>query len=277
MAGMSLAQRAYEHVQSRIIAGGYPAGAVLSEAALARELGISRTPVGEAIRQLAQEGLVEQVPRFGTVVRRIERDDLVELYEMREALEGYAAARAAAQTRAEAISHLERYCATMGEICAELRSAGLEELNEPMLRRFLAADMAFHLLVLEAAGNRRILKAVKDLGTLSRIFRLRRARHDLAVVAKAHKDHQRVLDAIRRGDGETAGRAMSLHIREGKEETLRWFGRQSPSVPGSVLRELPPAVLAELEAIDAPAARDAGHRRRSRRARPRRSGRSAER
>src|SRR5262245_15044729 len=94
-AGGTLVQRAYEHIQEAILSGHLPAGSVVSEAVLAKSLGISRTPVGEAIRQLAREGLVQQVPRYGTIVKPIDRRELIELYEMRAALESYAAARAA--------------------------------------------------------------------------------------------------------------------------------------------------------------------------------------
>src|SRR5438105_3197888 len=82
----SLAQKAYEHLQEGIFSGRLRAGTVISEEALAKELGISRTPVGEAIRQLAGEGLVEQVPRYGTIVKPLDRRELQELYEIRDAL-----------------------------------------------------------------------------------------------------------------------------------------------------------------------------------------------
>ena len=68
---------------------------MLSELAVAKELGISRTPVREAFRDFEQEGVLEQVPRFGTRVKALDRRDLVELYELREALEPYAVAQAA--------------------------------------------------------------------------------------------------------------------------------------------------------------------------------------
>ena len=73
MATVSLSQRAYQHIQREIVSGQLEPGSVISETLLAKQLGISRTPVGEAIRKLAQEGLVEQVPRYGTIVCDLER------------------------------------------------------------------------------------------------------------------------------------------------------------------------------------------------------------
>ena len=88
-------ERAYQYLHARIASGALAGGALVSELSLAREMGLSRTPVREAIRQLIMEGLVEQVPRHGTIVRIPERREVAELYEVREALESYAVAQAA--------------------------------------------------------------------------------------------------------------------------------------------------------------------------------------
>ena len=90
-----LTHRAYQHIQSEILAGKLSAGTQISETRIAEQLGISRTPVGEAIRTLAAEGWVEQQPRRGTVVRSFSRREIIELYELREALETFAARKAA--------------------------------------------------------------------------------------------------------------------------------------------------------------------------------------
>src|SRR5690349_13215528 len=127
----SLAQKAYEHLQEGVLSGRLRSGTVISEAALAKELGISRTPVGEAIRQLVREGLVEQVPRYGTIVRSIDRQELTDLYEMREALESFAAAKAAEHITEPMLNRLQQYVEVMKRIEDELRDAGASELDEP--------------------------------------------------------------------------------------------------------------------------------------------------
>src|SRR3954469_20008540 len=118
---MSLAQKAYDHLQEGVLSGRLRSGTVISEQALARELGISRTPVGEAIRQLVREGLVEQVPRYGTIVRSIDRRELIDLYEMREAIESYAAAKAAELVSDAALDRLQQFCDVMENIERDLR------------------------------------------------------------------------------------------------------------------------------------------------------------
>ena len=250
MAAMSLAQKAYEHLQEGVLSGRIRSGAVISEAALAKELGISRTPVGEAIRQLVREGLVEQVPRYGTIVRGIDRQELIDLYEMREALESYAAAKAAEVVTEPMLARLEQYVEVMHRIAAELREAGASELDEPSLRRFLAADMAFHMLIIEASGNRRMIEVVKNMRTISRIFRTRRAPHQLPVVQKAYEYHSLVLGALRARDPEAARRHMSDHIAAGKRETLSRMHPVPESSDGVALSELPADMLRELDEIE---------------------------
>lgn len=247
----TLAQKAYEHLQNGIVAGRLPSGAMLSEAAIAKDLGISRTPVGEAIRQLADEGLVEQVPRYGTIVRRIERRELAELYEMREALESYSAARAAERISQHQIEDLDRYCAALDQIGRQARENGLTELDESLLNKFLAADMAFHLLIIQATGNSRIMKVVRSTRTIARIFHTRREPHNLAVVEGAFRYHTLILEALRRGDAEEARRITEEHISVSKQRALDQFDQvayQEEGRPGLELN-LPPDLEKELESL----------------------------
>lgn len=250
MSSISLAQKAYEHLQEGVLSGRLRSGEVISEAALAKELGISRTPVGEAIRQLVREGLVEQVPRYGTIVRSIDRRELTDLYEMREALESYAAAKAAENISDPILERLSQFCEVMAAIARELREAGASELDEPSLRRFLAADLAFHMLIIEASGNRRMIEVVKNMRTMSRIFRMRRAPHQLEVVHKAYEYHVRILQALREHNPESSRRAMLEHIAAGKVETLSQLKPSQPRSEGNVLDELPRELLQELEEIE---------------------------
>jgi DNA-binding GntR family transcriptional regulator len=251
MVATSLTQKAYEHVQAGIFNGRLRAGSVISEAALAKELGISRTPVGEAIRQLAGEGLVEQVPRYGTIVRPIDRRELLELYEMREALESYAAARAAEHMSQETLARLKQFCDVMEAFVEELRSGTTSELDEAALRKFLAADMAFHLLIIEASGNRRMIQVVKNMRTLSRVFRMKRLRHDLRVVQRAAGYHRKIYDALRSGDSQASQLLMAEHIGASKRDALARLDREADT-GSDVLRELPADVLKELDLIEQP-------------------------
>src|SRR6478752_2905610 len=91
----SLGEKAYLYLRGRILSGDFGPGTALSEASLARELGNSRGPLREAVRRLTGEGFLRQSPNGGSVVVEFSRRDVAELYELREALEVYAAGKAA--------------------------------------------------------------------------------------------------------------------------------------------------------------------------------------
>src|SRR5512136_292680 len=127
----SARERAYAYIQQKIAGRELPAGVAISEVALAAELGISRTPVHEAIRQLLGEGLLEEDSNGVIVVVRLSRQDFVELYELRSVLESHAVSKIAKRTLAG--KSLERLQALAGEIKTirnELIKSGKKNLND---------------------------------------------------------------------------------------------------------------------------------------------------
>ncbi len=247
-----LTHRAYQHIQSEILAGRFTAGTLISESQIAEELGISRTPVGEAIRALASEGWVEQQPRRGTVVRSFSRREIIELYELREALETFAAAKVAVLVPGTVLSRLERYSEEMHGLAGHLKETGASTLEGAELKRFLAADMAFHLLIVRTAGNARIMKLVKQTRTISRLFRMRRQRHSLKVVEQAFGFHRRVIDALRVGDSVAAGLAMAEHIQVSRRQTIDELDSQLAldDHGAPIANELPADLVEELRQIE---------------------------
>lgn len=242
-------QKAYDHIRDRILAGDFPPGSVISEAALARQLGVSRTPVGEALRDLAHVGMVEQVPRFGTIVRTITRQDIIELYEVREGLEPHAAALAASRISPPDLERLEKLCERLEGFLSDLKQSQREMLEGQMLREFLAADMAFHTLLIFAAGNRRIAKLVRDSQVMTELFGTQRLVHDQAIVTELCQFHTRILTAVRCGDAEAARAAAAEHVRASLVHTLENLDRHSGSSSLSAL-ELPDDVREELRRIE---------------------------
>ncbi len=250
MARESLTTRAYRHIREAVLTGSLRAGAVISEAKVARTLGVSRTPVGEAIRQLAEEGLLEQLPRVGTIVRGITREDLVHIHEIREALEPYAAAKAATCISSDALVQLERYCRAMSGGCEATEDAGRTVVEGDALRRCLAADLAFHLLIIEAIENTRMIRIFKEIDMPSRLFRVKRS-HGLAAMKQAVEGHRRILDALHDRNETAAHDAMAAHLRQAHAELLETVEDSTTSTTGTILRELPADVLKEIHAIDA--------------------------
>jgi DNA-binding GntR family transcriptional regulator len=228
-----LRRQAYSHIHRKILSGELPAGHQVSELSLAKEIGMSRTPVREAVQQLRREGLVEQRARFGTIVRMPQRGDLVELFELREALEPFAAGLAARRSQASDFPTLGKLCAEMDRIGEELQGAGITELDSERLERFLTADMAFHVRLLRAAGNHRIMSIVADSRVLIRIFSTRRQEHNLAVLKETYQFHSQILQAVMSGEVQMATELMARHIQASKRETLDYYDRvSSASGPG---------------------------------------------
>jgi DNA-binding GntR family transcriptional regulator len=245
----TLSQQAYEFIQQRIVSGELAAGDVISEHSVAREIGISRTPVREAIQQLESEGLVEQVARYGTIVRRPERRDVVELYELREALECFAVRRAAEVIDAAAVAMLQKLCGEMAEVIERFAQtadgAGGGPLPGALKRRFLAADMAFHMVIIRATGNRRIMKSVGESRVLARIFATPRQQHDLPQLRSTQAYHESILAAVQQRQGDAAERTMRDHIRASMSEALAHFDRDAADRAAAEAADLPlPADLA---------------------------------
>src|SRR5262249_41891078 len=163
MVPTSLREQAYRHIMTKILSGEIPAGGILSEVALTKEIGISRTPIREAMSQMAAAGFVDQIPGRGALVKQPSRTDLLELYEMREAVEVYGVQKVAAQgLTPPAQTGLETICKELHSLTGEIKGGSAGRLGPVQMRRFLGLDLRFHHLLLRASGNQRIAKVVRD-------------------------------------------------------------------------------------------------------------------
>jgi DNA-binding GntR family transcriptional regulator len=220
----SIRERAHVYIQQKIINGDYPAGSAISELALSKELGSSRTPIREAIGQLVAEGLVELIPNRGAVVAQFGRNDVLELFELREALEVYGVRKAAQNGLREAdVARLRQVVAEPLKLKAELEQSGLACLDGGQMRRFMSVDLAFHTSLLHAAGNRRILKVVNDTRLLIRIFEFPHAGHSAEQLDRIHSQHVAILEAILQRDVALAAECTAAHIAGSREERLNMF------------------------------------------------------
>ena len=219
----SLAEKASLYLRRKIFSGELPAGIPLSEASIARELGNSRTPLREAIRRLAAEGFLRQIPNRGSMVVEFSKRDIAELYELREALETYAVGKAAEHTlRPPDLDTLQRLVSDVLGLGTSWCSPGTSPEARTM-QRFIQTDLGFHATLVRAAANRRILKVFADTRVLLDIFTMRRQGHDVAQLADIHRYHSEVLAAVVRKDSEAAMRLLSQHIQVSKQERLRGY------------------------------------------------------
>jgi len=190
-------QRVARVLRDQIVVGERAPGSKLVERDLADELGVSRVPVREALRLLVAEGLVTPRPRTWAVVRTFTDDDVEQLLDVRAALEGLAARRAA-QRRDRA--SLEALADALG------REDDAARRGDATAARRAAAD--FHEALLAAAGNT-VLDEVTAV-TASRARWLLGQHEDLAQMAG---EHRLLLDAVRAGDVERAARTVDAHLR----------------------------------------------------------------
>jgi DNA-binding GntR family transcriptional regulator len=206
----------------------------LSEPDLAKQLGMSRTPVREALRQMENEGLLDYAPRFGAMVRVPDRDELAEMYAVREALESYAAAEAAKKMTPPDLRSLEDAFVEMCSIADSFRDSRRDVLDGPFLERFVKADLAFHRIIIAAAGNCYMSKILDDTRLLVRVFTATFWQYDSEKLGEANQFHQRLLESMRHGDCESARLATIEAMRVAKDNALRAWDQQEQEGVASV-------------------------------------------
>ena len=195
----SMVEQTCDILRERIRTGEIPPGTRLRQEVLAEELGISRTPVREAMRLLAADGLVELEPNRGAIVTALRHDDQVAFWEARLALEPAAARLAAERPSATGIE-------AMRTAIAEQRSARADGEG-------FAANRAFHLALVAAAGNPHLDRFAETLWVRAVGQSIYTAQSsDAAVVAAYADQHAAMLAAIERGDAELAERLTREHI-----------------------------------------------------------------
>lgn len=249
-----LSQLAYEHIQQKLLSDSFHTGTRISETKLARELGISRTPVREAIRRLQSEGLLYQVPSSGTFLAQPDRSQLIEAYEVREALECMAVVKATKRMTSQERNELKSLSEKMHAAATAMRDAKAEVLDGEPLRQFLTADLAFHLLLLRAAGNQLAMKIVADSHVRNRVFGYRSHCRGLHHVAWVWLIHARIARAVLRRDPQAARYWMRRHIRTSLRDALAAFDEQmahrtravaSPAALTQALEELASRLIGE--------------------------------
>lgn len=203
---------AYMRLLGELREGRLTAGDRLRETELAERLGVSRTPVREAIRQLEADGIVTHVPRQGASIRGLDYAEVMELYEMRAVLEGTAArlaARAASDIELEELYDMNRSLAALG--------------STPQA---FALNRQFHAALLDAAKNRFLTRSIHSLQkTMMILGPTTLTQPDRA--EKAVEEHFAVLDAIKARDGALAEAAMRTHIETAQRVRVRALRGQS--------------------------------------------------
>jgi DNA-binding GntR family transcriptional regulator len=209
-AARDLGQEAYARVRDQIRDGSLAPGIRLTETDLAARLGVSRTPIRQAIARLEAEGLVTHEPRRGLTVSRPDHHQVVELYVMREVLEG-AAARFAAQHASET------EIAAMAELVAQ------EPEHFGDTHALAETNQRLHGLLYLAAHNRYLLRSLEQIAATMALLPSLLTQDGRA--EQAHGEHRAILKALRRRDGDAAEAAARLHAAAAQRHRLAWMVR----------------------------------------------------
>ncbi len=210
---------------------------------LAREFGVSRTPVREAIRKLQARGIVELVPNRGALVRGPSARDVVEGFEVRAELEGLAAHIAATRIGEVDLGRLSEAATLFGQAGEEFARLERGARNENVARAgWVRANDLFHHTVQIAAGNDRLLQSIADVHrAFPRSLTSLPLVEDPRLMASNVAEHHAVLDAIRRQDAEDARRAMREHVLRAGDLIARWvirFAEEGEDRPATKPRTL---------------------------------------
>ena len=190
----------FENLRTAILEGDLKAGQRLMEVQLAEQLGVSRTPIREAIRKLELEGLVVMLPRKGAYVANMSFKDLIDVLEIRSSLEGLAASLAAERLREEDISDLERVAK---EFEKSVREADIDNV--------LKKNVEFHEKIFLMANNKKLYQLITSLWEQVHRFRVTYVSNYDASLSLVD-EHNRILEAIKSGDCELAKKYATEHI-----------------------------------------------------------------
>lgn len=210
--GATAGQRAYETIRSLILEGRLAPGQWLKEEELTATCGASRTPVREAIRRLAAEGLVVKAPRLGAQVATVSPSELEEIYALRAMIESHAARRAAGRITPEQISRLKKLAAAM----EGAESEGAEAIRS----RFTTANSEFHRIILEAAMSPRLGSMAAIVTELPLTIRTL-ARYTEKDRQRSHRHHRELIAAFEARSPDWAGAIMQSHIQAALYALLR--------------------------------------------------------
>ncbi len=217
-----LSEDAYDALRAAILGGRLEPGERIVEADIARQMATSRSPVREAVRKLEHEGLLEYVPRRGTTVVGLSRDDVADAYQLRAHLEAYGARLAASRASAAQLARLL-------EMIEQMRQSAADDDLEGLV----TADVEFHRLVCEAANSRRLSQLWETLNPArwTLVSGLRATDLSLEQIAERHRP---ILAALQSRRPDQAESIIRRHILELGERVLAGLAARAVAIDAGV-------------------------------------------
>jgi DNA-binding GntR family transcriptional regulator len=201
-------------LRALILTGEYGPEERLVEEQLAERLGVSRTPIRQALTMLEAEGLVELAPNRGATVRSFSVADVWDIYDLRAVLEGHAARRAAGRIGGEELGRLR-------ELAAEMEGLGGRfEDHEEEIRALVALNQEFHGTIVEASRNGRLQRLINRTVEIPLMFKAFYWYTPHERVISNHY-HRQILHALEEGDADRAEIVMREHVYEGRDFVIK--------------------------------------------------------
>ena len=203
-----LSKKIYYILKKEIIKGSFKPGDKVLEARIAEQMGISRTPVREAIRELAAEGFVTLGPNQGVVVRSVSADNIREVLQIHSALEGLAARLSCEVINEEDLKELENYVNKMEKLA-----------NKKDLSAYSEVDLKFHELIVNTCRNKRLIQMRKNISDQAQRYRI----GSLSIpkrLKESLKEHQKILEAFKTKDPKKADSTSQKHIQNALKNIL---------------------------------------------------------
>jgi DNA-binding GntR family transcriptional regulator len=219
-----LAHGICEQLQQLIYGGEVAPGERLNEAALALRMGTSRGPIREAIRMLTGIGLVVAVPNRGVFVRQISVREMLEIYELRALLFGFAAQQAAEHLSEADRQEFEQLLAGMDAACAADDG-----------QRYYVLNLRFHALLMAQCHNQRAQQAYEDHVKELHLYR-RRYFNATINMRRSNSEHRRIFESITAGAKDRANKLAQAHVLQGRQRLLATLDVPADAPPGSPAR-----------------------------------------
>jgi len=200
----------YESLKESILNGSLKPGEKLMESRIAEDLGVSRTPVREAIRKLEKEKYVKMIPRKGAYVEDLTMEDILEVLEIRIVLEGLASKLAARNISDEMKDRIRKNMKSFDNASSELDRKELISLDEK-----------FHHIIYQSSGNKKLNEIVRELQDQFQRFRLSYF-NELSSYMKLANSHNKLYQAIIDGDEKAAEDYAKEHIEEIRDNIISW-------------------------------------------------------
>lgn len=210
----TIKEQVYNIIKADILNGVIKPGEKLHEKEISKNLNVSRSPVREALKELAGEGLVENIPNKGTFVKKLEEKEIMDLFDLRVILEQYAMKKTVKEASDEDLKELD-------EIYERLE----ESHTKDAFNEYIKVDTELHNMFFQLSGNLAVLNIVENITTLLQPFRVM-SLFDKKRFDDSLTEHKNMVDGLKERNYKKAWQYNSLHLRLAKEEVLRQINKR---------------------------------------------------